>query len=374
MDCNAFDEAALDLLYDEERLRGRAGDELRRHVEGCSRCSGALAALQRGRDAALLEPLPVPAGLEASILAAVEQQQELQNRSWLRTFDKFLSLAGSYAMRPQAAMAVLMVLMVGMSLLLLRARPAGPGAVRITEDGVPALDAPARAAATQIAAAPATALPEKRAAADVAAQKKTDEERAPSKVDASKERPEAAAVAAAELTAKPDDAADDTKEDRLADATAVTAEAAPAAATAPSATTAPVDAAYAAANEDYKARRYTDAVRGFDIVAKGGGANAPMAALLAARSTRYSSGCGAALPRFDNLASRFVGTSVAAEATWDSANCYREVGQFDRARQLFQAMRRVAGYRDRAEKELTSLAQREADRLPATTPKAAASK
>jgi hypothetical protein len=122
--------------------------------------------------------------------------------------------------------------------------------------------------------------------------------------------------------------------------------------------------------DDYKARRFAASVRGFDIVANGGGSNAPMAALHAARATRYSGGCGAALPRFDSIASRYVGTSVAAEATWESANCYREVGQADRARQLFQAMRRVAGYRDRAEREIAALDQREAGRP--TAPPAAA--
>lgn len=286
--CDEFDDLVLDVVYGDGDREARAAAEA--HAASCERCGPLLARVADDRAQAALPYLDLPAGLEARVLERAfdgEQADETPESSPWAWLARWVSLAGGYAMRPQVAMAVLLMMMVGSSLLLLRARPAGPGAVKITQEGAPHSDeaAPPPPAAARAAAAPSAEAP----------------------TEAARE-----------------------------------------------------DAAYASAMDDYRAKRWPAAVRGFDIVASGGGANSGLAALYAARATRFASGCGAAIERFDAVASRYVGTPVAVEAMWDSAICYRELGNVDHARQLFTAMRRHASYAERAERELSTLEQREA--------------
>jgi TolA-binding protein len=372
MDCKGFDEIVVDLLY-EPASRGH--EEAQRHAEGCSRCAGVLAALRRGRELADPPRLATPPGLEARVIESITREQQMRRSSGWVQISHAISLLGSYAMRPQAAMAALFMLMVGTSLLLLRARPAGPGAVHITENGVPAVDHQAEGAASARAAAAqrAVALP------DVIPSRHEDERPAPVAArDAPRDKEPAADPAAIALApspaAPPQTTATATVTPGAAGPAAVAGATATAPPTAAAAATPPQDATYAAATDDFKARRYSEAVREFDIVANGGGGNAPQAALYAARATRYSAGCGAALSRFDQVASRYANSGVGAEASWEAAICYREVGQIDRARQLFSGMRRVAGYRDRAERELSLLDQRQGAEAPRGAAKAASSR
>lgn len=342
MNCEAFEAHVLDVLYASDADVGAA----REHLDGCARCAALTEGLRRARSVAKVPELAVPGDLEEKILLDFEATRRVVAEPWWGW--RLVSKLGAYAMRPQAAMGALALLTVGMSLLLLRAKPAGPGSIRITENGVPAADDGDRFVAAP--AVPPTAIEARRLVTDVAPRR--DEERA-------------AAARSGDVVVRPSE--------REASTTAAGEGASGGgpvvAVTKPEATTGhggasgaagvpPIDAAYATAMEDFKARRYGDAARGFDIVARGEGANAAMAALHAARATRYSSGCGAALAKYDDVAARHVGTSVGAEATWEAAGCYREVGQVARARQLYAAMRRVAGYRDRAEKELAALDQR----------------
>lgn len=159
MDCQKFDLVVMDALYEElDELTYAA---LRRHVESCSRCGEIWSGLRATRDAVSL-PIEEPSeDLEARILAAVSAAQE--RTPWHRKALRALAWAGSHAMRPQLAMAALFVLVIGSSLLLLRAKPGtvGISPVRVTERGVPAPDdgdlAQAPAAAPIQAAAPAAA-------------------------------------------------------------------------------------------------------------------------------------------------------------------------------------------------------------------------
>jgi TolA-binding protein len=370
MDCKGFDEIVVDLLYEPPGSRGH--EEAQRHAEGCSRCAGVLAALRRGRELADPPQLATPSGLEARVIESITREQQLRRSSGWTQVSHAISLLGSYAMRPQAAMAALFLLMVGTSLLLLRARPAGPGAVHITENGVPAVDHQAAEAAASARAVAQRAV----ALADVVPSRR-DEDRpapvAPKDPPRDKEAADPVALAIAPAAAPPPAASAPAIAGGAA-APAATATTAPPTTAAAAAAAAPQDATYAAATEDFKARRYSDAVRAFDIVANGGGGNAPQAALYAARATRYSAGCGSALSRFDQVATRYANTGVGAEASWEAAICYREVGQIDRARQLFSGMRRVAGYRDRAERELSLLDQRQGAEPARTAPKGAASR
>jgi len=170
MDCEKFDQHVIDELYDE--LDEVTHAALKRHVEGCSRCAAILSGLRATRDVGVL-PIEEPSDdLEARILDAVVVAQK--KAPWPRKVLRGLAWAGSHAMRPQLAMAALFFLVIGSSLLLLRAKPGTGGfaPVRVTERGAPGpeADSPITAAAAtavatvtpppMIAAAPAaTASP-----------------------------------------------------------------------------------------------------------------------------------------------------------------------------------------------------------------------
>jgi TolA-binding protein len=313
----------------------------------CPLCQGRLTHLRKARiDVAAAIPDP-PDDLVEHILGT---PAEPPRAPWIIALDRAVSLAGSVAMRPQTVMGTLLLLMVGTSLLLLRARPAGPGSVRITEHGVPAAD-PQPLPRSQFSVLSSSTADRR----DPAPAKKEDDRVAKSEPDRDRPAKERdrdpkpstttdppVAVATATADPQPDPPATAAKDPTPAPS--ATAPAAP-----------PQDDAFASAMDDFKARKFAEATRGFDIVARGGGSQAPLAALYAARAERYSSGCTVAVSRFDALASRYVNTSVAAEGMWEAATCYRELGQTDRARQLFQALRRVAGYKERADKEIERL-------------------
>ncbi len=85
--------------------------------------------------------------------------------------------------------------------------------------------------------------------------------------------------------------------------------------------------------------------------AEGKGSDAK-AALAEARAVRQKAGCGAAVKAYDEVGARFPATVVAAEAMWEAADCYKTMGDSAKARELYQALRSYASYRDRAEAEL----------------------
>src|SRR5262249_46018220 len=92
-----------------------------------------------------------PPDLEARILEAAASAQS--RAPWPKKVLRGLAWAGSHAMRPQLAMAALFFLVIGSSLLLLRARPGTLGPVSVTERGSPAPDYDTALAPTQRAAA-----------------------------------------------------------------------------------------------------------------------------------------------------------------------------------------------------------------------------
>ncbi len=159
MDCEKFDQHVIDELYEElDELTHAA---LKRHVEGCSRCAAILSGLRATRDVGIL-PIEEPSDdLEARILEAAFVAQK--KAPWPRKVLRGLAWAGSHAMRPQLAMAALFFLVIGSSLLLLRAKPGANGfaPVRVTERGAPAVEAepspPAATAAPFAAASPVIA-------------------------------------------------------------------------------------------------------------------------------------------------------------------------------------------------------------------------
>lgn len=291
MDCEKFDQHVIDALYDE--LDELTYASLKRHVDGCSRCAAIFSGLRATREVGVL-PIEEPSDeLEAKIMAAVNVAQK--KAPWPRKLLRGLAWAGSHAMRPQLAMAALFFLVIGSSMLLLRGKPGSMGvAVRVSEKGAPAPE-------QDVAAAPAPT--------------------------AAGDQPQliaAAPVAAA--TASP--------------AAAAGAER-------------PVEQQAEGRGQGNDAAK-ADSIKG--SADNGGPADkdAAKTALSDARSVRDTSGCAAAVSKYDEVGVRFPGTGAAADAMWDAAACYKSMGETAKARELYLALQ-SGGYKERAAQELATL-------------------
>ena len=136
MDCEKFDRIVLDLLCDElDELTHAAA---KRHMEHCARCRSIGAGLRATREVGTLPLQDAPEGLELRILEAERHATQLLPIG--KRMGRGLSLLAGYAMRPQLAMAALLMLMIGSSLLFLRAQPGDREHVLVTERGVPESD------------------------------------------------------------------------------------------------------------------------------------------------------------------------------------------------------------------------------------------
>ena len=274
MDCEKFDQHVIDALYDElDELTHAA---LKRHVEGCSRCAGILSGLRATREVGIL-PIEEPsADLEGRILDAVAAAQ--RKTPWPRKLLRGLAWAGSHAMRPQLAMAALFFLVIGSSLLLLRAKPGTVVApVRVTENGAPT--------------------------------------------------PEQAEPAAAGTVALD---------------------------TPPMATASPAESPMAAAEAKSRDDGAKDKDSAKAEIAEKTEKDAAKLALDDARAVRGTSGCAAAVSKFDEVGTRFPGSGAAADAMWEAAACYKSMGEIDKAHQLYLALKGTGSYRDRAQQELAA--------------------
>ncbi len=136
MDCEKFEPLLLDELYEElDELTSAA---VKRHVSGCARCGSILNGLRATRRGIALPLVPVPASLEDRILAAAKEAQKvvpIKSR-----MSRALSIAGSWAMRPQTAMAAVFLLMIGTSAFLIRSKnyASKDSTVSVTVQGAPA--------------------------------------------------------------------------------------------------------------------------------------------------------------------------------------------------------------------------------------------
>ena len=188
MDCEKFDQHVIDALYDElDELTHAA---LKRHVEGCSRCAAIFTGLRATRDVGIL-PIEEPSDdLEAR--SSTPPPSRRSKTPWPRKVLRGLAWAGSHAMRPQLAMAALFFLVIGSSLLLLRAKPGTGGFARCASpSAAPApveADAPRRRRDGLRATAPRRPppMPPRRAMARAAARRATA--RAPRKDQAAEPR------------------------------------------------------------------------------------------------------------------------------------------------------------------------------------------
>jgi len=311
VDCEKFDKVALEMLYDElDELTSAAA---KRHMDHCSRCGSMGARLRATREVGVLPILAPPPGLEERILRL--ERQARQGLPLRQRVGRGISVLAGYAMRPQLAMAALLVLMLGSSFLFLRSKPGDADSVHVTERGI-------READESIAIVP---LPEA-----VEAHAPTPERTQA----ASESKKPASAPRAKEPEAPPP----------------VTETA-----SALAADTKAGEDAYDQAMSAYRRGDYAVAQQQFQAIADAGGEQAPAAHLYAAHAARDSAGCGVAAAKFDAVNSKFPGTNVAQEAVWQAATCYRTLGLLDLARARYQLLLDVPAYADRAQHALQRL-------------------
>lgn len=321
MDCEKFDKVVLEMLYDElDELTGAAA---KRHMEHCSRCGSMGARLRATREVGVLPQIEAPVGLQERILhleRAARQALPLRER-----VGRTISVLAGYAMRPQLAMAALLLLMIGSSFLFLRAKPGDADNVHVTERGV-------READESVAIVPLPEPAAKSAPAEVVAPATENEEtRESARALPREQKPESARL-----------------------------EGHPAAAAAP-ANQETAEDAYDQAMRAYRRGEYKIAQGQFETIASEGGDRAPSARLFAAHAARSSSGCGAAASKFDAVHREFPGTDVAQEAAWQAASCYRALGELDQARAHYQRLLDAPAYADRAQHALARLDAQQAE-------------
>jgi hypothetical protein len=355
MDCEKFESALMDELYGElDELTSAAA---KRHVSGCARCSALLGGLRATRRVAALPRVEPPADLEQRILdaAAAATPKAVPLRSRLA---RAVSLAGSWAMRPQTAMAAVFLVMIGTSVLLLRgksSRAPASAEMTVTEEGTPAPAAPPAAVA---AAEPASSA-------------------APEAYVASRaERPSALLPPPSPTTggfavAPAADALDDSRmrsaakstmakgEDGLG-AVALNAPARGAAGgglaaiapPAPPVPASPTPVAAAAPGGPSFAAAPMEGTAPPAAQAAAAPPGDPSDELWAARTARDAAArqgraCPSG-PRFDDVASRVPGTQPGWDALYEGALCYESLGEFGSARTRLGTLLGVPSYRDRA--------------------------
>jgi hypothetical protein len=351
MDCETFEAATMDELYGElDELTSAA---VKRHASGCSRCAALLDGLRATRRVATLPELDVPEGLTDRILAAVDGSTVVPLR---RRAARALSVAGTWAMRPQSAMAAVFMVMLGTSLLLLRGRSSRAPAesvVTVTEHGTPApaVRPPAPQAPT---AEPPPLLPSYTAGAFAAA--------GPPPTAAARAEPKTMPAAAAPAVgANTEPSYDDLRGARAAPKAARDEEApglamgslSPAypAPARPAVTESASPASFDAAVRLYESGRFDQALKAFEALAT----QDVNADLYAARSIREGKGCRQAVARFDRVAQRGTGTAPGWDALLEGAICYRQMGDFPDARVRLTPLLSVDSHRDRARAEMDRL-------------------
>ena len=398
MDCEKFEPLLLDELYEElDELTSAA---VKRHVSGCARCASSLNGLRATRRLAALPLVELPEGLEDRILAATKEAQKvvpIKSR-----FSRALSWGGSWAMRPQTAMAAVFLLMIGTSAFLLRKSSYSPrdSAVSVTVEGNPSPTAAAPATKSELddkAAAAAhgpgspnnTTLPPA-ATSTASALALADESAGPVAAIAGGKRDQGgaddgtlAALAAAEKKNEAERNANGYLANKQAAAPAppignagppagapggggfgndpttsfaagVQQPPAPAKAGGQS-RRGPGDNAsdpFSLGAAAFRARSYAEATKHFDAAAQGGDANA---ALWAARSTKEGQGCAVALGRFEKVAA--TAGWIGHEASLEAAKCQIAMGQLDPARDRLNKLTQVASHQTQAQHALNELNQ-----------------
>jgi hypothetical protein len=387
MDCEKFKDTLLDELYGE--LDEVTSAAAKRHVGGCSRCASLMSGMKATRRLAVLPVVEPPAELEERILAAAREAQKVAPLG--RRASRAISWAGSWAMRPQTAMAALFLLMIGSSALLLKGKHAAPpSTMTVSEQGEPI---PTATAAT---IEPSGQQPNEKSApaplASPTAAASAGDYRSDNALDGLLARGRSATTGRINAPAKPapndlsgvgtkalaglgdsDDARNASNsvagappQQHFAYAPGAGGGAAAPATPPPSppaaaqlqgaAAQAPQgqsSSAFDNAKATYDAGDYATATTLFDGLASTGDLTS---ALWAARSVRYGSGgCPLAVARFDQVARAGAGTSAGNDATFEGGQCYRQMGKLDAAQARFRALITIPSYVDRAKTELARI-------------------
>ena len=322
MNAERFDKVVLDLVYGELDELTRAS--ALRHMDQSPSARALYAELRATRELGAIPLLAPDRELREEIARGeVSARARLPLRPRV---GRALSILAGYAMRPQTGMVVILLLMIGASLLFLRARPGEHDAMLVTERGVAEADSERSfGLARQEIAVPA---------------------------DHSTAQAHGVLRGAGAEGTDPSDEASDDAEERASDDTSAdhqdegaTTSAGSDAGAGPAARSA---AMYAQGMRALKEHRYAEATTTFDTVSAGGGKLADAAALHAARSVLESSGCGQALPRLAGVQRRAEGSPIAHEALWLEATCKAELGDVAAAKRAFETLVGVPEYEAKA--------------------------
>jgi TolA-binding protein len=315
MNSDKFDRIVLDLLYGElDELTTAAA---KRHMDQSARAREIFAHFKATRQLSVLPTHPPPADFEAALME--RERRALAELPFYHRAGRLVSMLAGYAMRPQLIMGALLLLMIGSSLMFLRARPGQHSAVQVTERGAPEADVdlvlPVASAGPEGAPALATGVFQTLPSADLG--------RTPSAPSAPR----------------------------------------PSEARAPEAAPDGLDP-FEQALELYRQGHYLEAQRRFDRISRSGGGRAAEAALFAAQSIRNASGCAAAVNRFERVRLDFPGSASAYEAAWRTAKCQQQLGDTEAARQSYESLLQVTSHAERARTALAGLGGPAASRPP----------
>ena len=383
MDCEKLDAMAIDLVYDE--LDARATADAEQHLLGCTRCTALVERLRAGKKASESYELVSPSALlESRILEAASRAR--RPAPWPRRLSRAVSVAGAYAMRPQVAMAAI-VLMVGVSVLLLRG---GIGARRtsVTDEGVPI----ATIESTKEEQAPASLARKKSAGESAAAAAPASPTTSPSASSLAQASDEEGKDHLDSLDGKlADKSGELEKKDKPSDGDDVLGgnawggkggadlpsqeklkskgvepgappppmtKSAPVATTTTGTTTTAGPGGSSPTFDDamtaYTQAKYTQSAKGFDD-AFAAGTRPSMSLLYAARSFRALGNCAAALVRFQRLLGDYPSSADAPNAALEGGECARNVGDVTTARTLLQRARTYPSTKARAEMDLAAM-------------------
>jgi TolA-binding protein len=314
MNSDKFDRVVLDLLYGElDELTTAAA---KRHMDQSARAREIFAHFKATRQLSVLPTHAPPADFEAALME--RERRTLAELPLHHRIGRIISMLAGYAMRPQLIMGALLMLMIGSSLMFLRARPGMHSAVQVTERGAPEADleltlpwAPSHTDEPALTSGVFRAMPP--AGNDHAAEVGVATP-APSSVPASASVSGGAADSAEGLE--------------------------------------PFEQALALFREGH----YFEAQQLFDRLGRAGGRRAAEAALYSAQALRNASGCAPALPRFERVRAKFPGSASAYEAAWRAGKCLQQMGDAESARQSYESLLQVPSHADRARTALAGMA------------------
>ncbi len=325
MDCEKFDSVTMDLLYGE--LDELSEASALRHLHHCTRCRDIWGHLRTTREIAEIPSEEPPGDLFESVMAA--ELNAKKSLPFRERASRVISVMAEYAMRPQLAMAALLLLMIGSSLIFVRTGPADRGQVQVTELGTPTGEGAIRSEDGQ----------------------KTlvfEGDRTPAARPSEPEEDDAEARRIATMT--------EGLKEQNKDPTGSLGD------------------TYREAMSAYQEGRYAEAERLFSEVASQGDERAASAALHEGHAARNGSGCQRASALYDAVAARFTGGTVADEASWHAATCYRAMGQLRRAAAHYEELKQRPAFAARAEKALAEISEIESAKAKASSKETATAK